>query len=451
MTQQPRLPLWFLVVNWGLLVVAFASGAMLGSRNSVPDLPEPHATAISRIHAEILRSHVDPPSGKELLNRAIAGMVDGLDEYSKYVSPEELAAYVEHSTGRYEGVGMVISQQGEELVLLFPFAGSAAERAGVQPGDRLLAIDGKLVAELPVEGRSAAATDLVRGAAGTSVVLRIARGDERINLSIGRAPVQRQVVKWAHLADQEKRLGYVYLSDFHPGATAELAAAIERLGGTSLRGLILDLRFNGGGSLDECADIARLFVREGVIVSLRRRDETLEEYRADPTKLRFADLPLVVLVNGHSASASEVLAGALQDHRRAAVVGARTFGKGFVNTVYSWPDLPLKLKLTTAHYYTPNGRNIDRPHGRNGTPQPTEESDKGGIFPDVAAETTAEQFSAYYRQLSRHETPPAYLEAFREVASKYGLEVPAPPTAQGDLQFAAALRALDDRIGSEKR
>lgn len=453
MSQQQRLPLWFLVVNWALLVIAFVSGALLGSRNRAPDLPEPQATALARIHAEILRSHVDEQDGQALVDRAIAAMVDNLDEYSKYVPPAELARYLEHSTGRYEGVGMLLTQQGEELVALFPFAGSAAERAGLRPGDRILAIDGKPVAELPLENRSTAATERVRGLAGTTVQLRIGRGDERLDVTVERAPVQRQVVKWVHRPDAEAGIGYLYLSDFHPGAKAAVQAALTGLTAQApLRALILDLRFNGGGSLDECVAIARLFVREGTIVSMRRRDEMLEEYKADARQCTYPELPLVVLVNGHSASASEVLAGALQDHGRATIVGTRSYGKGFVNTVYSWPDLPLRLKLTTAHYYTPKGRNIDRPHhqhpdGQPAGPAPTAD-DTGGIHPDVPIEVAKEQFVATMRQLDASEVPEAHREAFAAVARQFDLPVPGPLQPAADAQLAAALQAAKDRLAS---
>ena len=457
MSQQPRLPLWFLVANWVLLVLAFAAGALLGGRQRTADLPQPQATALELIHAEILKSHVEPQDGNELLDRALEAMVGSLDEYSRYVPPAKVASYVESSTGRYEGVGMVMSQQGEDLVVLYPFVGSPAEAGGVQPGDRILSIDGKLVAELPAQGRSTAATELVRGPADSDVRLQVARASGTADLTLHRGPVQTPVVKWAHLADPDERLGYVYLSDFHPGVAAELANTIAALGtgaGGALRGLIVDLRFNGGGSLDECIAIANLFLPSGVIVSTRRRDQLLEEFRAEAAKCRFSELPLVLLVNEHSASASEVLAGALQDHERAGIVGVRTFGKGYVNTVYTWKDMPFRLKLTTAHYYTPKGRNIDRPHARHGSGNgsaPEVATEAGGIAPDVVAAIEPAALQATLDRLATRETPAPYLAAFAAVAAKYGIPVPEPPKAAEDSQLATALQTLRQRADKQPR
>ncbi|MCB9883893.1 MAG: S41 family peptidase [Planctomycetes bacterium] len=457
MSQQPRLPLWFLVANWLLLVIAFVAGSMLGSRHQLPNLPEPQATALEVIHAEILKSHVEQQDGNALLDRAIAAMVGGLDEYSRYVPPAKVASYVEESTGRYEGVGMVMSQQGEDLVVLYPFVGSPAEKGGLLPGDRILTIDGKPVAELPMESRSSAANELVRGPADSDVRLQVARAETTAELTVHRGPVQIPVVKWAHLADPEQRLGYVFLSDFYPGVATELASAIAALGKDGgLRGLILDLRFDGGGSLDECIDIANLFLPSGVIVSTRRRDQLLEEFKAEAGKCRFPDLPLVLLVNERSASASEVLAGAMQDHERAAIVGVRTYGKGYVNTVYTWKNMPFRLKLTTAHYYTPKGRNIDRPHARHGATNPdgspvVDDPDAGGIVPDVVAAIDPSLSSRIEERLVTREPPAPYLEAFRAVAATYKIPVPEPPTAAEDSQLAAALQTLRERAGKQSR
>lgn len=456
MSQQPRLPLWFLVANWILLLVAFFAGAMLTRSRQLPNLPQPQATALELIHAEILRSHVQEHDGNDLLDRAIEAMVGGLDEYSRYVPPANLATYVESSTGRYEGVGMVMSQQGEDLVLLYPFVGSPAEAAGVQPGDRLLTVDGKSVAALPLEGRSTAATELVRGPADSEVRLRIDRDGTQLDLTVRRGPVQHPVVKWAHIADATNHLGYVYISDFHAGVAAELANTITELGKTTaLRGLVIDLRFNGGGSLDECIDMARLFQPTGVIVSTRRRDQLLEEFQADASKCRFPDLPLIVLVNEQSASASEVFAGAMQDHARATIVGMRTFGKGYVNTVYTWKDMPFRLKLTTAHYYTPKGRNIDRPHPRNphsnGAAAHGQEADSGGIKPDVEAPIELAAAQRNDLRLQAREVPAPYLEAYRKVAARYDIPVPTPPTADDDAQFAQALKTLGERADAAGR
>jgi len=444
MQQQPRLPLWFFLTNLGLILVAFILGDLL-ARWRQPDYPQPQAQAFELVYAEILRSHVDPQDGKALLDRALAAMAH-VDEYSAYIPPRHLADYEESSTGQYEGIGIVQMQHGEEMVVHFPFAGGPAERAGILPGDRLLEVDGKSIAGLPLAERATLLRDLVRGPANTEVRLRMRRGTEELDIAVRRGGVQRPAVKWAHLSDPEHGIGYVHLSDFHRGVADGLREAIRQLKAAGeLRGLVLDLRHNRGGSLDECIAIARLFVRQGIIVSTRRRGEVIDAVQADATQCTHPDLPLAVLVNGDSASASEVLAGCLQDHRRARILGTRTFGKGFVNTVYTWGDLPFRLKLTTAHYYTPNGRNIERrrkPAGKAAPAPATPEPPEGGILPDDLVELPAEVGAQIEARLAQQEPPPHHRRAVAALAAELGFEAAQPPSATSDPQLAAALNHL---------
>lgn len=436
MQQQPRLPLWFLVANWVLVVAAFAAGVHLG-RARASELPEPQRTALEIVYHEVLASYIEPVDEHELVERAIAGMVDGLDDYSRYIPPTRVAGFDESSSGNYSGVGAVITELGDEVVVHFPFEDSPAERAGLLPGDVILAVDGEVV-DTAAERRDIAA--LVRGRADTVVRLSIRRGDEERTLEVTRGDVQRPCVKWAHYADADAGLGYVYLADFHPTAAAQLSEAIRSLeAARTLRGLVLDLRFDGGGSLEQCLEIARLFLSGGVIATQHRRNGDDEVYEAAPGGARWPDLPLVLLVNEQSASASEVLAGALQDHDRAVVVGARTHGKGYVNTVYSWKDQDFKLKLTTGSYRTPSGRNIERNHATGDNPADPE---NGGIAPDVAAPVDEATNSRLYRSLHETPVPDRYATAFARLAARHGLDVPSPPRAADDPQLEAALEQL---------
>jgi len=452
MQQQPRLPLWFLVANWVLVVAAFVLGVALGGKGQL-QLPEPQASALQLIHAEILRSHVDPQDAHELMDRAIGAMVKSLDPYSSYVPPSEVAAYDERNSGHYDGVGLLMTQHGDDIVVQYPFPDGPADRAGVLPGDRIVAVDGKPLANEPRQTRHEAASRLVRGEAGTEVRLRLLRDDGTVELAMQRSDVQKSAVKWAHFADADQGLGYLYLSDFHRGILSQIEGAIAELQRQHpLRGLVLDLRFDGGGNLEECVALVRTFLRSGTIATQRRRgSEVVESFEATPAACRFPDLPLVVLVNERSASASEVLAGALQDHGRAAIVGTRTYGKGYVNTVYSWKNLDFRLKLTTAHYYTPNGRNLDghhhdgQPVASNGSPA-TEPV--GGIVPDVPVEIGEPELRAVLRVLSNHEPPQKHLAALELVAAKYGFDVPRPPRADTDTQLAQALATLRERVAA---
>jgi carboxyl-terminal processing protease len=445
MQQQPRLPLWFLVANWALIAGAFFWGISLGKRTETPTtlvaaLPSPQMEALALVHREILRSHVDPQTADALLERAITAMVNGLDPYSRYVPPADVARYEEANTGHYQGIGAEFDAHGDAVVLHFPLAGGPAEQAGLRPGDLLLAVDGT---PLDSAANRRRVVDLVRGPAGSDVQLRLQRDGAALEVTVRRGDVQRPCVKWAHLVQPEPAFAYLHLTDFHPGSAEQLLDAVAALhAATPLRGLILDLRWNGGGSLEECVAIARGFLRQGLVVSQQRRgSEIVERYEAKPETCRFPDLPLVVLVNESSASASEVLAGALQDHSRAAIVGVRTHGKAYVNTVYTWEDQPFRLKLTTGKYRTPNGRDIERHHRTEGAA--TDEI--GGIPPDVVAPLDKEKKDAVLATLRASEPPAAYREAFARVAKQYGTVVHQPPRTGDDPQLQQALATLTTR------
>ncbi len=438
MERQPRLPWWFLAANWALIAAAFLLGILLTRRGR---LPEPQGSALDLVYHEILRSHVNEQDGHELLERAITEMVRGLDPYSAYIGPRDVDGYEERSTGHYHGIGAEFDTPGEQIRLRYPLPGGPAERAGLLPGDRVLAVDG---IRLDTPEQRARLVELVRGEADTDVRLLLQRDAEPFEVTVRRADVQRPCVKWTHLADADAGLGYTYLTDFHPDASTQLLAAIDTLQreGT-LRGLVLDLRFNGGGSLEACVAIARTFLRSGVIVSQHTRDgSVVKRFEADAQSCRHPELPLVLIVNEESASASEVLAGALQDHGRASVVGERTFGKGFVNTVYEWEDHAFRLKLTTSRYRTPGGRDIEHERDDDGRRKPG----TGGIPPDVEAGVTRDQKRSILTTLRVDSEPPAaWREAFLAAAARFQLRVNEPPRAPGDPQLAQALTALRAR------
>lgn len=441
MQQQPRLPLWFLILNWALILTAFVLGSYLGGlRSNI--LPESQHSALEIVFQEVLDSHIEPPNKSELLERAIIGMVDGLDQYSRYIPPAEVATYDEHSTGNYQGIGAKMVTHDDAVVIHYPFPGSPAEKAGLLPGDRVVAVDGTQLAA--AENRKNV-VNLVRGPVNTTVTLSIDRDGKPIELEVSRGSVQRPCVKWTHFIDRDKGLGYLHLTGFHPTSGPQVIAAIKSLEqqGT-LRGLILDLRHDGGGSLDQCLDICRAFLPSGIIATQKRRSGDDIVYRTEPSKCFWPDLPLVVLVNEHSASASEVFSGALQDHRRAVIVGKRTHGKGYVNTIYSWENRKFKLKLTTGSYRTPNGRNIER---NQATKVTSADKDEGGILPDIKVDVTSEQQQYIYGVLYNSLEPPKqFREEYTAVAKRYGFAVEQPPQADKDPQFAAAVVALQKQI-----
>ena len=440
MQQQPRLPLWFLVANPALMIAAFAIGTFVGGGRRV-QLPEPQRSALEIVYGEVVRSYVERPDEHELVEAAISGMVSTLDEYSRYIPPAQVARYDEASRGQYSGIGAVMTNLGGEVVVHFPFEGSPAAAAGLLPGDVVLRVNGE---PIDSEEERAKIASLIRGPADTPVKLSLRRDDEERDVTVVRGDVQRSCVKWAHFVDEARGLAYVHLSDFHPTASQQLFDAVQELEQQRpLRGLILDLRYNGGGSLEQCLAIARGFLCEGVIATHHRRNAKVQVYEADTEEVRWPELPLILLVNQDSASASEVLSGALQDHERAVIVGTRTHGKGYVNTVYAWPDHDFKLKLTTGSYRTPAGRIIERNHETSNNPA---DDENGGIAPDVTAPISEEEHARLNQLLHRIEVPLPYREAFAALAARFDLEVSAPPRPAADEQLRAAVEAIQQRL-----
>jgi len=455
MDRPVRLPWWFLVANLSLTATALWLGIKIGERLAFPsglagELPRAQLDALAIVHREIARSHVDPQDQETLLEAAIAGMVQSLDPYSRYVPPAEAAAYEEQNSGAYVKIGADFRALGDEVVLWFPLAGGPAERAGLHPGDVLLAVDG---VALTAPGMRENYVARVRGEAGAPVTLRLRRGDREFDAPIARGEVHRPCVAWTHRLPGEDALGYLLVTDFQPDAADEALAAIDGLlRDGPLRGLVVDLRGNGGGSLLACVDLANAFVPDGLIVSQTRRDsEVVERLEAKPERCRFPTLPVVVLVDAESASASEVFAGALQDRGRAVVVGERTHGKGCVNTIYAWEERDFRLKLTTGRYRTPNGRDIERRlHRANGDGAASADSDAGGIAPDVAAALLAPQRQTARAALRAPEPPAAHREACAQLAQQRGLRPPTPPRADDDAQLAAAVTTLRARAATPK-
>ncbi len=446
---QARLPLWFLVANWVIVFLAFVLGVTLGRRTPLPD---PQSTALQLVYEEIERSYVDRVDGAELLDRAIGAMAR-LDDYSRYVPKSDVAQFVEETTGSYDGIGVVLHFADDGVFVRTPIEGGPGDRAGLEPGDRIVAVDGARLDAMASDERARLAQDRLRGPSGSKVTIAILRGAEpEREVQIERAALQKRSVKWTQWLDRDRGLAYSHLADFHVGVAKALQADLDALRnepGARLQGLVLDLRFDLGGNLDEAIAIARMFVREGNLVSMRRRDsEVLERFDADATKCTFPDLPLVLLVNESSASASEVLAGALQDHDRARIVGEATYGKGVVNTIYEWKDLPFRLKLTTARYFTPKGRNLDRGRHRNGdTARETSDATQsepsgGGVSPDRAAplegaaEETVRSALADFMVAARHR------EAILAWSESRSLRAPGILSPNEDPQLAAALDEL---------
>ncbi|TVQ63859.1 MAG: PDZ domain-containing protein [Phycisphaerales bacterium] len=360
----------------GLLVGVLAV-AVLGSTLALALRPSngyAFLDPIIDVESLITRMYVDEVDLEALQRGAIQGMLQKLeDPYTEYVPPASAAEFNKRLTGEYVGIGARILVRDGWLTIVSPLEGSPALRAGLMAEDRVLEIDG-----VSTQGRSAEeCVDLLQGEAGTVVTLNVERAGRELEIAIERAPVRTLSVtgfhrdpgndgRWLHMIDPERRIAYVRLSQFTPRVDRDLLEAIASFGGDTpggLGGLILDLRWNPGGGLEEAVNIANLFMEEGDIVSTRGRAfETDTRSASGEGTLPY--FPMAVLINEQSASASEIVAGALEENGRAVVVGTRSFGKGSVQSLQRLPrGSGGQLKFTTQRYYLPSGRSLHRNAG----------------------------------------------------------------------------------------
>lgn len=313
------------------------------------------ARLLESVMDRVRESYVDPVSDDAMWERALVGMVRELgDPNSAYLSPERLERLNRETANTYLGVGMLVDARDGRITVLQPRAGSPAERAGLQPGDRIVEIDGRSTQGWTVEE----ARQALRGPLGTRVPIAVERGQgARFRVALERADIRVNAVARAMVLDGS--VGYVAVFTFSDSTEAELESAVDSLVRAGARSLVLDLRGNPGGLLAQGIGVADLFLAPGKrIVSTRGRTPQTNAVYVDDSDERWGTLPLVVLVNGATASAAEIVAGALQDHDRALVMGRTTYGKGSAQAVY-----PLEngagLKLTNSRWFTPLGRSIE--------------------------------------------------------------------------------------------
>ncbi len=325
-------------------------------RDAAEELPLPLDEV--RIFAEVLNrirnAYVEPLDDRTLLENAVRGMLAGIDPHSSYLVNEEFDNLQEMTTGEFGGLGVQVGVNNGFITIISPVDGSPADIAGIQAGDIVIKIDDTPTTDITIDET----TDLMRGPPGTDIVLTILREgvDEALEITVTRDIITSSSVRSRFL---EPGFAYIRISQFVTGTGREINTALENfhLNDADLEGIILDLRNNPGGVLQAAVDVVDAFISEGLIVYTEGR-ETSSYSRYDATPANPSrGVPLIVLINQGSASASEVVAGALQDHGRAVIMGTQSFGKGSVQTV-----LPLAndraIKLTTALYFTPNGRSI---------------------------------------------------------------------------------------------
>ncbi len=304
----------------------------------------------------IERNYVEDVDPERLTNSAIEGMVKTLDPYSSYLTPERYKELEIGTSGEFGGVGMEVTEEEGFLKVIAPIEGSPAAKAGIKPGDLILAINGKTTEGMAVFE----SVKLLRGPKGSNVKITLKREGENssIDLTLTRDIIHIKSVKFDLF---KGGIGYIKLSQFQEKVAEELINAVSDLeykNGGMLKGLVLDLRNNPGGLLDEAIEVADEFIDQGLIVSVKGRspDQSKQYFATKGEKVH--DYPIVVIVNKGSASASEVVAEALQDSNRATILGSKTFGKGSVQTIIKLDD-GSGLKITTAKFYAPSGRSIN--------------------------------------------------------------------------------------------
>jgi carboxyl-terminal processing protease len=338
---------------------------------------------------QIDRNYVKDVDRKQLVEAAVQGMLEKLDPYSDYISPKDLQKFNESVESEFGGVGIHVNfdddQRNIEVMSTLP--GAPAAQAGIKPGDRIVEIEGKPVRDFPNKQEIDQAIQLLRGEPGKEVKVTIKhlQGDSTETVTLKRAIIKTDTVlgdsrrpdgTWNYWLDEPQKIAYLRLTNFAGRSGEEMQEILQQLKKDGMKGLILDLRFNPGGKLEAAVEIADLFLDTGLIVSTEGRNALPQKFAAKKFGT-FSGFPMAVLVNHYSASASEIVSAALQDHKRAVVVGERSWGKGSVQTVINMDVDGAKaaLKLTTAAYHRPSGKNIHRfPDSK--------EADEWGVMPN---------------------------------------------------------------------
>ncbi len=393
-----------------LIILSLMFGIFIGSSLWAKTDTFTRLKVFNRILRELEVNYVDEISTDSLLQGAINGMIEILnDPHTDYLTKEEYEALMISTRGEFGGIGATIGKQNDTIIVISPLEGTPAYKNGLLPGDAIIEVDSK-----PTAGKSVdVVVHEIRGSPGTKVVLRIVRAsiEEPFDVGITRAIIKLDAVPYFGIVDSD--IGYVQLASFSKSSDEELRQSLDSLSAMGVKKIIFDLRFNSGGLLNEGVAVSELFLKPDMnIVTTRGRIEGQRVYRSKHSHSSH-DFPMITLVDGGSASASEIVAGALQDWDRSLIIGTSTFGKGSVQHIVGPFEDSSAIRITTARWYTPSGRGIDKPPELQGLAQKPGIEDsaskvfttlgplrrrvygEGGIIPDVIIEP---------RRLSKLET-----------------------------------------------
>lgn len=420
-----------------LPLTAALAGAVLALRSHASERSErvyKQADLMAKVLALVDSNYVerfDDDKSWQLVYDGLKAATNKLDRYSVFLTPDESRPFAEETHKNYVGVGFSALNGAPLLTVDFLFADSPAEKAGMLPGDRVVAVDG-----VSLEGATLDdAIGRVKGEPGTKVKLKVeqAAGGVR-ELELERSHIAQPTVLDARLVDPERKVGYVYVEGFGDSTVDEFDRAMASLEKQGLAALVIDLRYDGGGLLDTCRMLANRFLKEGAIVGIKYRDDKDGvTHSADPAQCRWPELPLAIVMNGQTASAAEIVAGALQDHKRALLVGERSYGKGVVQSIYQLPlddttGRAATLKITTAEYLTPAGRVIEKSVTRK-------QKVLGGLEPDVRIKLDEAHDQELMRRIRLLHVPEKWRDHHLEVTKQKMPEL-------RDRQIEAALAVL---------
>jgi carboxyl-terminal processing protease len=435
--------------NATLVVVAFAGGAatsQLAHATTQSANPYSPLDELARVLVIVENEYVEPTQRAKLTEGAVKGMVSELDPHSAYLPPEEFAQFQGETAGKFGGVGVEVDFRNDDVTVIAPIEGSPAARAGIRPGDKIIAIDGK-----PMRGeRLDKLVTMMRGVAGTRVAMTVHRQgvQDPLVFDLMREEIHVQSVTAKPLAGQ---VAYLRIRQFQEGTHDEMLRAAAKLRAETkgeIRGVLLDMRNNPGGLVEEGEGVADEMLDSGLIYTTRSRGKIVDTVRAHDGGA-FSTVPIVALVNEYSASTTELVSGALQDNHRATLVGAPTFGKGSVQTIFPLPG-GAGMRLTTMRYYTPSGRSIQAE----------------GIHPDILIQPSKAPLPGEVvreRDLDGHlpaesamsaealppRPPPVVVEGKATNPATSIADVPADPRHGDDFSLSVAYEALLKKIAEQ--